>query len=95
MSNNSDGRELTGKPGMSEETRSEVCRLARELGYWTKDQRNALTYERISPYPVVRRRFVLLHNEQSVNLIGCCWPVCTIVSRSSAIPSSLCCFLRN
>ncbi|QTH41132.1 LacI family DNA-binding transcriptional regulator [Cohnella sp. LGH] len=58
---------LTGKPGMSEETRSEVCRLARELGYWTKDQRNALTYERISPYPVVRRRFVLLHNEQSVN----------------------------
>ncbi len=58
---------LTGKPGMSEETRSEVVRLARELGYLTKDQRNALAYERISPYPVVRRRFVLLHNEQSVN----------------------------
>ena len=58
---------LSGKPGMSEETRSEVFRLARELGYWTKDQRNALTYERISPYPIVRRRFLLLHNEQSVN----------------------------
>ncbi|OXS59183.1 hypothetical protein B1A99_11140 [Cohnella sp. CIP 111063] len=58
---------LTGKPGMSEETRSEVSRLAKSLGYLTKDQKHALAYERIPPYPIVRRRFVLLHNEQFVN----------------------------
>lgn len=58
---------LTGKPGMSEETRSEVIQLARKLGYLTRDQKSALAYERISPYPLVKRRFVLLHNEQSLN----------------------------
>lgn len=58
---------LTGKSGMSEETRSEIIRLARELGYLTRDQKSALAYERISPYPVIKRRFILLHNEQSIN----------------------------
>lgn len=58
---------LTGKAGMSEETRSEVVQLAKTLGYLTKDQKNALAYERISPYPIVQRRFVLLHNQQSLN----------------------------
>jgi LacI family transcriptional regulator len=58
---------LTGKPGMSEETRSEVVQLAKMLGYLSKDQKNALAYERISPYPIVQRRFVLLYNQQSLN----------------------------
>ncbi len=58
---------LTGKAGMSEETRSEIVQLAKWLGYLSKDQKNALAYERISPYPVVQRRFVLLHNQQSLN----------------------------
>ncbi len=58
---------LSGKPGMSEQTRSDVFRHARELGYLTKAQTNAFAYERISPYPIVQRRFVLLHTEQSLN----------------------------
>lgn len=58
---------LSGKAGMSEQTRSDVFRLARELGYLTKAQANAFAYERISPYPVVQRRFVLLHTQQSLN----------------------------
>jgi LacI family transcriptional regulator len=58
---------LTGKPGMSEETRSEVVQLARAMGYLTRDQKSTLAYERISPYPIVKRRFVLLHNEQAIN----------------------------
>lgn len=58
---------LSGKPGMSEQTRSDVFRLARELGYLTKAQTSAFAYERISPYPIVQRRFVLLHTQQSLN----------------------------
>jgi LacI family transcriptional regulator len=58
---------LTGKAGMSEETRSEVVQLAKALGYLTKDQKNAMAYERISPYPLVQRRFVLLNNQRSLN----------------------------
>ncbi|MCC3371968.1 LacI family DNA-binding transcriptional regulator [Cohnella sp. REN36] len=58
---------LTGKPGMSEETRSEIFKLAKEMGYLTRDQKSTLAYERISPFPLLKRRFVLLHNEQSMN----------------------------
>ncbi|WP_248929647.1 LacI family DNA-binding transcriptional regulator [Paenibacillus hamazuiensis] len=58
---------LRGLPGMSEETRSEVVRLARKLGYLTKDQKQSLSLERISPYPLMQRRFVLIQNEQSLN----------------------------
>ncbi|UKS24851.1 LacI family transcriptional regulator [Paenibacillus sp. HWE-109] len=58
---------LRGLPGMSEQTRSEVFRLARELGYMTKDQKQTLQLDHISPYPVVQRRFVLVQNKQSLN----------------------------
>ncbi|WNR43732.1 LacI family DNA-binding transcriptional regulator [Paenibacillus roseipurpureus] len=58
---------LRGLPGMSEQTRSEVFRLARELGYMTKDQKQTLQLDHISPYPVVQRRFVLIQNKQSLN----------------------------
>lgn len=52
---------------MSEQTRSEVFKLARELGYMTKDQKQTLQLDHISPYPVVQRRFVLVQNKQSLN----------------------------
>lgn len=52
---------------MSEKTRSEITKLAEEMGYLTRDQKSTLAYERISPYPLVKRRFVLLHNERSIN----------------------------
>lgn len=58
---------LRGLPGMSEQTRSEVFKLARELGYMTKDQKQTLQLDHISPYPVVQRRFVLVQNKQSLN----------------------------
>jgi LacI family transcriptional regulator len=58
---------LRGLPGMSEQTRSEVFQLARELGYMTKDQKQTLQLDHISPYPVVKRRFVLVQNKQSLN----------------------------
>ncbi|MDR6553816.1 LacI family DNA-binding transcriptional regulator [Paenibacillus qinlingensis] len=58
---------LRGLPGMSEQTRSEVFKLARELGYMTKDQKVTLQQDLISPYPVVQRRFVLVQNKQSLN----------------------------
>jgi LacI family transcriptional regulator len=58
---------LRGLPGMSEQTRSEVIQLARERGYLTKEQKQSLSLERISPYPLMQRRFVLIQNEQSLN----------------------------
>lgn len=58
---------LRGLPGMSEQTRSEVFKLARELGYMTKDQKQTLQQDLISPYPIVQRRFVLVQNKQSLN----------------------------
>ncbi|MEC0264485.1 LacI family DNA-binding transcriptional regulator [Paenibacillus anseongense] len=58
---------LRGLPGMSEQTRSEVFKLARELGYMTKDQKQTLQLDHISPYPVVQRRFVLVQNKMSLN----------------------------
>ncbi|RTE09885.1 LacI family DNA-binding transcriptional regulator [Paenibacillus whitsoniae] len=58
---------LRGLPGMSEQTRSEVFRLARELGYMTKEQKQTLQHDLISPYPTVQRRFVLVQNKLSLN----------------------------
>ncbi|MDR6878592.1 LacI family DNA-binding transcriptional regulator [Bacillus sp. 3255] len=58
---------LRGLPGMSEQTRSEVFKLARELGYMTKDQKQTLQLDHISPFPVVQRRFVLVQNKLSLN----------------------------
>ncbi|RKN65494.1 LacI family DNA-binding transcriptional regulator [Paenibacillus ginsengarvi] len=58
---------LRGLPGMSEQTRSEVMKLAKEKGYWTKDQKRALHYENITPYPVLQRRFLLVQNVYSLN----------------------------
>ncbi|TMV47341.1 LacI family transcriptional regulator [Paenibacillus mesophilus] len=58
---------LRGKPGMSEETRSKIIRLARKLGYMTKEQVDSLLADKIAPYPYVRRRFVLVQNDQSLN----------------------------
>ncbi|SDD69681.1 LacI family transcriptional regulator [Paenibacillus sp. UNCCL117] len=58
---------LRGHPGMSEQTRSEVIRLARELGYWTKEQQQSFSFDRIAPFPVMQRRFVLVQTEGSLN----------------------------
>ncbi|TVY09209.1 LacI family DNA-binding transcriptional regulator [Paenibacillus cremeus] len=58
---------LRGLPGMSEQTRSEVFEMARKLGYLTKDQKQTLQLDQISPYPTVKRRFVLIQNKQSLN----------------------------
>jgi LacI family transcriptional regulator len=52
---------------MSEETRSKVVRLARKLGYMTKEQVDSLIVDRIAPYPYVQRRFVLIQNDGSQN----------------------------
>lgn len=58
---------LRGLPGMSEQTRSEIMRHAREQGYWTKDQKQSFRAEHIAPYPVLQRRFLLVHNKLSLN----------------------------
>lgn len=58
---------LRGLPGMSEETRSKVIQLARKTGYMTREQIDALLADKITPYPYVQRRFVLIQNEQSHN----------------------------
>lgn len=58
---------LRGLPGMSEQTRSEVLALARRKGYRTKEQHQSLYVDKIAPYPLARRRFVLVQNEQSLN----------------------------
>lgn len=51
---------LRGLPGMSEETRKEVIRLANELGYLTKEQENSLVYEGISRLSTKERRFLIV-----------------------------------
>ena len=58
---------LRGRPGMSEQTRSKVIKLARERGYLTREQEQSLGFDGISPYPVMQRRFILLHNALSLN----------------------------
>lgn len=51
---------LRGLPGMSEETRREVIRTAREFGYLTKDQEKTLIYEGIPKLYGKQRRFLLV-----------------------------------
>ncbi|MEF3304099.1 LacI family DNA-binding transcriptional regulator [Paenibacillus sp. GYB003] len=50
---------LRGLPGMSEQTRSEVIQLAKELGYLTKDQESSLLYEGIPRLSAKQRRFLM------------------------------------
>jgi LacI family transcriptional regulator len=60
---------LRGHPGMSEETRGLVIKTAACLGYRTKDQIRQLEQERIAPYPVYTRRFILVQSEQSLGFL--------------------------
>ncbi|TDF97498.1 LacI family DNA-binding transcriptional regulator [Paenibacillus piri] len=57
---------LRGHPGMSEETRRLIWQTANERGYRTKEQLRQLEQDRIPPYPVFQRRFVLVQTEQSL-----------------------------
>lgn len=49
---------LHGKPGMSEQTRSEIIQTAIKLGYRTQNELQNLAISNISAYPLVPRRFV-------------------------------------
>ncbi|WP_284637798.1 LacI family DNA-binding transcriptional regulator [Paenibacillus silviterrae] len=57
---------LRGHSGMSEETRQLILQTASRLGYRTKEQLRQLESDRISPYPLYQRRFLLVLSEQSV-----------------------------
>jgi LacI family transcriptional regulator len=57
---------LRGHPGMSEETRQLIWQTAVEKGYRTKEQLRQLEQDRIAPYPVFQRRFMLVQSEQSL-----------------------------
>ncbi|WP_171654462.1 LacI family DNA-binding transcriptional regulator [Paenibacillus foliorum] len=57
---------LRGHPGMSEETRQLIWHKANEKGYRTKEQLRQLEQDRIAPYPLFQRRFVLVQSEQSL-----------------------------
>ncbi|MDF2660775.1 MAG: hypothetical protein K0Q94_3566 [Paenibacillus sp.] len=58
---------LKGKAGMSEITRQLIVQTAEKLGYFTKEQILSLRADRIIPYPLERKRFLLLQTTQSVN----------------------------
>lgn len=58
---------LRGHAGMSEQTRTEIIKLARQLGYRTREQNRSLRVERIAPYPIKHLRFLLVQNEHSLN----------------------------
>jgi LacI family transcriptional regulator len=58
---------LKGKAGMSEITRQLIVQTAEKLGYFTKEQILSLRADRIIPYPLERKRFLLLQSTQSVN----------------------------
>ncbi|MDF2926806.1 MAG: hypothetical protein K0R57_5720 [Paenibacillaceae bacterium] len=58
---------LRGLPGMSEKTRSEVMQLARSKGYLTRGQLESMSSDRLDPFPVAKRRFLLLLGEASLN----------------------------
>ncbi|QGQ94347.1 LacI family transcriptional regulator [Paenibacillus psychroresistens] len=61
-------KSLRGLPGMSEETRYEVLKLAQKWGYRTKEQERAYTVEKIPLYPLKSRRFILaIAKEQGYN----------------------------
>lgn len=51
---------LRGKPGMSEETRRKVFRTAREMGYRTRAQEEALLVDRLVPLSHKSHRFVFV-----------------------------------
>ncbi|CAG7598901.1 Catabolite control protein A [Paenibacillus solanacearum] len=55
---------LRGLPGMSEETRNHVHKVAREIGYRTKDQERAHAVERIPLHPRKPLRFKLVIPDQ-------------------------------
>ena len=51
-------KSLRGLPGMSEETRHEVLKLAKKRGYRTKEQEQAYAVEKIPLFPLKSRRFI-------------------------------------
>lgn len=59
---------LKGKPGMSESTRQLIVKTAEKLGYFTKEQVLSLRADRVIPYSVERKRFLLLQTSRSINL---------------------------
>ncbi|WP_020617366.1 LacI family DNA-binding transcriptional regulator [Paenibacillus daejeonensis] len=58
---------LSGKPGMSEETRSRIARTAYLRGYLTVAQARELASRGIAPYPTFQLRFALIQSRQSAN----------------------------
>lgn len=60
---------LRGHPGMSEETRGLVIQTAAALGYRTKEQLRQLEQERIAPFPLYTRRFILVQSERSLGFL--------------------------
>lgn len=56
---------LSGKPGMSEQTRSRIFKAAEEMGYYTKEQIRSLILDRIEPYPHETKRFVIVQMNSS------------------------------
>lgn len=55
-----------GKPGMSEATRQLIFETAEQLGYFTNEQLRSLKVDQIIPYPMEKKRFLLVQTEQSV-----------------------------
>ncbi|MCL6459579.1 MAG: LacI family transcriptional regulator [Gorillibacterium sp.] len=51
---------LRGRPGMSEQTRTEVYKKAEQLGYRTKEQEHGLAVEQIPIYSSKPRRFAFI-----------------------------------
>ncbi|WP_282942272.1 LacI family DNA-binding transcriptional regulator [Paenibacillus sp. RC67] len=55
---------LRGLPGMSEESRNHVLKIAREIGYWTKDQERVHAVERIPLHPHKPSRFKMVISDK-------------------------------
>ncbi|RKN84475.1 LacI family DNA-binding transcriptional regulator [Paenibacillus ginsengarvi] len=58
---------LKGRPGMSEMTRQLIVQTAERLGYFTKEQIRSLKVDHIIPYPLERKRFLLVQTTQSTS----------------------------
>ncbi|RKN82043.1 LacI family DNA-binding transcriptional regulator [Paenibacillus ginsengarvi] len=56
---------LRGLPGMSEETRNHVHKIAREIGYRSKDQERAHAVERIPVHPLKPLRFKMVISDST------------------------------
>lgn len=54
---------LRGLPGMSEENRARLIKLARESGYWTKEQEHIHAMEKVQLHPSKPFRFKLVVSE--------------------------------